>query len=180
MGKATQDLRKEHEAILHVLEILDRMMRADGSREKDLVPYYGEVVDFLRVFADKCHHGKEEEHLFRDLVERGVQNEGGPIGAMLQEHVQGRAFIAQMRRSLSDTDLEGFRNSAVQYRDLLRQHIAKENDMLFVMADELIDERAQDNLFEQFEKHEETVIGHGVHEELHARIHSWEEAFGAG
>jgi len=59
MGKATQDLRKEHEAILHVLNILDKMMDSENRDTDSLLKYYGEVVYFLRIFADKCHHGKE-------------------------------------------------------------------------------------------------------------------------
>jgi hypothetical protein len=46
------------------------------------------------------------------------------------------------------------------------------------MADRLIDDAAQDEMFEKFEQHEESVIGHGVHEELHAMIHKWEGEFG--
>lgn len=177
MGKATQDLRKEHEAILYVLQILDKMMQADGNKAETLLQYYGEVVYFLKIFADKCHHGKEENYLFKELVEKGVLNEGGPVGVMLAEHAQSRNYIAHMSRSLESKDRNGFNHAAVQYRDLLRQHIEKENNVLFMMADNLIDEQAQSDLFEQFERHEETVIGHGVHEKLHAMIDTWANAF---
>jgi len=177
MGKATQDLRKEHEAILYVLQILDKMMQNDGSNAESLLRYYGEVVYFLKIFADKCHHGKEENYLFKELVNKGVPNEGGPVGAMLQEHAQGRDYIAQMSQSLENNDLGGFNNAVVQYRDLLRRHIDKENNVLFIMADNVIDEQSQSLMYEQFEQHEETVIGHGVHEKLHAMIDTWSEAF---
>lgn len=178
MGKATQDLRKEHKAIVHVLHILDKMMQTDGIKAETLLHYYNEVVYFLKIFADKCHHGKEENYLFKELVIKGIQNEGGPVGVMLQEHAQGRDYIEQMSQSLDDKDLSGFNNAAIQYRDLLRRHINSENNVLFMMADNLIDEQAQSFLFEQFEQHEETVIGHGVHEELHAMIDTWAETFG--
>jgi len=68
MGKATQDLRKEHEAILYVLQILDKMMESDSRDAENMLRYYGEVVYFLKIFADKCHHGKEENYLFKELV----------------------------------------------------------------------------------------------------------------
>lgn len=178
MGKATQDLRKEHEAILYVLQILDKMMQTHSSEPETLLRYYGELLYFLQIFADKCHHGKEENYLFKELVNKGIPNEGGPVGVMLQEHTQGRDYIAQMGRSLDRKDINGFNNAAVQYRDLLRRHIEKENNVLFMMADNLIDEQAQNFLFEQFEQHEENVIGHGVHEKLHAMIDTWAEAFG--
>lgn len=177
MGKATQDLRKEHEAILYVLQILDKMMEADSLDAENLLRHYGEVVYFLKIFADKCHHGKEENYLFKELVNKGIPNEGGPVGVMLQEHTQGRDYIAQMAKNLDDKNISGFSNAAIQYRDLLRRHIDKENNVLFMMADDVIDEQSQSHMFEQFEQHEETVIGHGVHEKLHAMIDTWAEAF---
>ena len=177
MGKATQDLRKEHDAILYVLQILDKMMQSDNSDSETLLRYYGELLYFLKIFADKCHHGKEENYLFKELVNKG---EGGPVGVMLQEHTQGRDYIAQMSQSFDNKDISGFNNVAVQYRDLLRQHIEKENSVLFLMADKVIDEQEQNIMFEQFERHEENVIGRGVHEKLHAMIDTWAEAFGVG
>jgi|CZCB01.1.fsa_nt_gi hemerythrin-like domain-containing protein len=178
MGKATQDLRKEHEAILHVLQILNKMMEPGSRDAESLLHYYGEVVYFLKIFVDKCHHGKEENFLFKELVNKGVPSEGGPVGVMLQEHAQGRNYIAQMGWNLDEKNIEGFNNAAALYRDLLRQHIEKENNVLFMMADEAINEQEQNLLFEQFEQYEEDVIGSGVHEKLHAMIDTWAEVFG--
>lgn len=177
MGKATQDLRKEHEAILFVLKILDKMMQSDSRDAETMLRYYGEVVYFLKIFADKCHHGKEENYLFKELVSKGIPNEGGPVGVMLQEHAQGREYIAQMSRNLDSRDTGGVKSAAVQYRGLLRQHIEKENNVLFMIADKVIDEQEQNFLFGQFEKHEENAIGKGVHEKLHAMIDTWAETF---
>lgn len=177
MGKATQDLRKEHEAILYVLTILAKMMASPRRDAENMLRYYGEVVDFFKIFADKCHHGKEELYLFKELVAKGVPDDGGPVGAMLREHVQARDFIAKMARSIEEKSVSGFHAAAVAYGDLLRRHIEKENDVLFVMADKLIDEEGQNHLFEEFEQHEENVIGHGVHEKLHDLIHVWAKDF---
>lgn len=177
MGKATQDLRKEHDAILYVLQILDQMMQSDSNDFATSLRYYGEVVYFLKIFADKCHHGKEEKYLFKELVKKGIPTDGGPVGVMLQEHAQGREYIAQMSRSFDEKNIEGFNNAAVLYRDLLRQHIEKENNVIFMMADKVIDDQEQNLLFEQFEQHEENVIGQGVHEKLHAMIDTWAKAY---
>ena len=136
------------------------------------------MVYFFKTFADKCHHGKEEDFLFKELVKKGIPSNGGPVGVMLHEHAQGREYIAHMSRSIDEKSIEGFNNAAVLYRDLLRQHIEKENDVLFMMADKVINEQEQSLLFEYFEQHEENVIGHGVHEKLHAMIDTWAQAFG--
>jgi len=178
MGKATQDLRNEHDAILFVLQILDKMMQSKEQSRETMLQYNEELVYFLQIFADKCHHGKEELYLFQEMVRRGITNEGGPIGVMLEEHTRGREYIAHMSHALSEKDLMTFHGAAVKYRDLLRQHIEKENSILFRMADRIIEDKDQDALFEQFEQYEESVIGHGVHEKLHAMIDVWAEAFG--
>lgn len=177
MGKATQDLRKEHEVILLALQILGKMIEPSSRDPESLLHYYGEAVYFLKVFADKCHHGKEEDYLFKELVNKGIPNEGGPVGVMLREHKQGRDYIAQMSRSIDEKNIEGFNNAAVLYRNLLRQHIEKENKVLFIMADKVISESEQDLMFEYFQQYEEKVIGPGVHEKLHAMIDTWSQAF---
>ena len=178
MGKATKDLRKEHDAILYVLQILDQMMLSKSSEEKSQLRYYDELIYFLKTFVDKCHHGKEENYLFKELVKKGIPDEGGPVGIMLQEHAQGRNFIAQMSQCLNEKDINGFNNAAARYRDLLRSHIEKEGNVLFQVADNVIDETEQDIMFEKFEKFEENIIGHGVHEKLHAMIDTWAKTFG--
>ncbi len=177
MGKATQDLRKEHDAILHVLTIVDIILTSDTIENVEIYKFGNELIFFLKTFADKCHHGKEEDYLFKELITRGMPNEGGPIGVMLQEHRQGREYISYLSKSLESKDLSNFNNNLVKYRDLLRNHIEKENNVLFVMADKLLDDVRQNELFELFEKYEDTVIGHGVHEELHSMIHKWENEF---
>jgi hemerythrin-like domain-containing protein len=177
MGKATQDLRKEHDSILHVLEILDEMMSAENKEDTEMLQYYREIVYFLKTFADKCHHGKEENHLFTELTVNGILNEGGPVGVMLHEHGVGRDYIALMDKALESGDLEEFKAAAKSYSNLLRNHIEKENGVLFVMADRVLSDEKQDELFEHFEEREEKVIGHGVHEELHAMIDKWSKAF---
>lgn len=176
MGKATQDLKKEHDAILHVLKILDKAI--SGNRpEADKLKFYGELLYFLKIFADKCHHGKEEQYLFPALTAHGIPNQGGPVGVMLKEHEEGRKYIAAMSKALEAQVLLEFKQAASGYRDLLRNHIEKENQVLFVMADKVLDENKQDDMFEKFEQYEESVIGHGVHEKLHAMIDRWSREF---
>lgn len=177
MGRATQDLRNEHEAILHVFRILDAMRASDAQSAAQQLQFGGELVNFLKIFADKCHHGKEENYLFTALETAGVPNANGPIGMMLHEHVLGRQLIAEMTAALAREDLAGFKQAALDYEELLRAHIAKENDVLFVLADRLVDAQKQDELFEKFEAWEEQVVGHGVHEALHAQIDTWGKVY---
>ena len=100
MSQAIDDLMHEHEAILFALKILEAIgQRLDAGRptdSEDIAAFIG----FLKEFADKCHHGKEEGILFPALVAAGIPEQGGPIGVLLAEHVQGRDWIRQMEASL--------------------------------------------------------------------------------
>jgi hemerythrin-like domain-containing protein len=173
MGKATQVLREDHEAILNVLRILDKMISVNTKEEFVLLQYYDEFTYFLKIFAEKCHHEKEENYLFRELVDKGVDSESGPIRMMLEEHNQGREYIALMNKSLESKDLAEFNIVVRKYFNLLKDHLEKENNVLFVMVDQLLDESEQDSLLEKFKKHEESVIGYGDHENFKSMIHKW-------
>lgn len=63
-----------------------------------------------------------------------------------------------------------FATAATGYIRLLQAHIGKENDILFPMAEQLLDRAQLDALAAAFEKHEATVIGQGRHEQLHAML----------
>jgi len=130
-------------------------------------------MEFLKVFVDTCHHGKEEEFLFPALEEAGVPREGGPIGVMLQEHQTGRELIRKMSTSLDGLgkgkiDAESaFKEAAESYIEVLRKHIDKENNVLFPMADERLSQERQHQMSEQFERLERERIGEGRHEAFH-------------
>lgn len=175
MSRAIEDLEHEHEAILFALRILDSMARqaAAGSAvdRADLTAFVG----FLQEFADRCHHGKEEGLLFPALAAAGVAEQGGPLGALLHEHVEGRRWIAQMQASTEPTfDAARFSAAARGYGELLRAHIRKENEVLFPLAERLLSAAQLEALFEGFEEHEATVIGAGRHEQLHQLLKSLE------
>ncbi len=177
MKQATQDLRNEHEAILFVLKIMRKMAESDVYEDAAMLRWYGEIVDFLRIFGDRCHHGKEELFLFPELEKKGVQRENGPVGVMLSEHTQARGLIAGMAEAVEQKDRKAFEENALSYAELMEAHIDKENNILFGFADRLFSGAEQVGLFESFERHEEQVVGSGVHEQLHAKIHAWAEAF---
>lgn len=179
MKYASDELKKEHEGVLVGLKILEKMagMLKAGKRVDpgDLTA----IVDFLKLFADKCHHGKEEDLLFVELEKYGIPNKGGPIGQMLSEHAEGRTYIAGMSRALENgaVDASAFSRNAESYIGLLRNHIQKENNVLFPLADKAIPRDVQARLLEDFEKHEETVMGAGTHERLHAMLDSFGEKY---
>lgn len=172
MRYASAELVQEHEGIVAGLDVLEEMARRlkDGGwvKKEDAA----DLVTFFVEFADKCHHGKEEGLLFPAMAEAGIPNENGPIGVMLKEHVEGRAAIARMRGALAGSGLDAaeFVAGAEAYLALLRVHIRKENMILFPLGDRTLAPETQEALLDAFARHEEQVMGPGVHERFHAML----------
>lgn len=174
--RATQILRAEHEVILDVLDCLEKLaIQTSSSRNLD-AGTARDILHVLATFADKCHHGKEEGALFPLLVRRGLPEKVGPLAVMLSEHQAGRAEIAGMREALVASDsgrtdaVHPFAAHAHAYVDLLRDHIAKENNVLFPMADGMLSEADQEEVLERFSAVESDDLGAGVHERCIALV----------
>ena len=175
--KPIQDLIAEHEAVKLTLRILDKICSNIEQTKKISKPeHLNQLIEFFSVFVDQCHHGKEEELLFPALEASGVPREKGPIGVMLAEHQQGRDYIQKMKEAISQYD-EGHQEAAAKllknargYITLLRQHIDKENNVLFPIGDNRLSEKKKEELWEGFETIERQKIGVGKHEEFHKMI----------
>ena len=172
-GTATGILKHEHEAIEKMLEVLSIFARKIESGQTIEAETLKKTLEFFRLFADKCHHGKEEAHLFPALGRKGFPTDGGPIGVMLMEHDHGRRFVKGMVEAVDSWETKGeesrkaFVQNAKRYVNLLRDHILKENNILFNMADESLTPEEQKALSLKFEEVEEKEMGHGEHERLH-------------
>jgi hemerythrin-like domain-containing protein len=131
---------------------------------------FKKAVDFMRVFADRCHHGKEEDTLFPLLEQKGILKHRGPIAVMLMEHEQGRLFVKGLSESLARYEKGDMKAKAVivenarGYADLLDQHIYKEDNILYPMGDKVLSEADNRELLDKFEKIEKEIIGEGKHE----------------
>lgn len=166
----TQILSSEHRVIEIVLDALERMAKktlADGRLEKQPAL---EAIDFIRHFADGCHHAKEEGQLFPALFEKGFPRQQGPVAVMLQEHEFGRAHVRAMAEAVEaasngdSSAVQEFVSQARGYVNLLRAHIQKEDNILFPMADRTLSGEDQHCLAEAFDRTETEEVGEGVHE----------------
>ena len=170
MEKPTLDLVNEHSGIMLMLQIMNRVSRrllAGENVDKDDLE---KIVEFLRNFADKCHHGKEEGILFPELI--NDESSTALTTQLLGEHKSGRDLIKGMVESLpayapGNSDAIHIGVNANEYISLLTQHIEKENVTLFPLADQTLTESKQKEILERFEALERDVIGAGKHEEYH-------------
>ena len=166
-ARPTEILTDEHRVIERVLAALERLIVQPVGESLE---QWRKALQFFRHFADQCHHFKEENVLFPAMEARGIPRDGGPIGMMLIEHEEGRAHVRSMFDAAEQVaDGHGaaaeilFRRAGA-YVTLLREHIQKEDDILFRMADEVIPDDEQRRLLKRFEDFELEDAGNGLHE----------------
>ncbi len=134
------------------------------------------MVRFTREFTDGCHHHKEEQVLFPLLREKAPMA-AGPVSVMLAEHDQGRAHVSAVADGLSaasagDADARDAVAAGLEgYSALLRAHIAKENKVLFPLAERALRADDKARLAAEFDRVEREETGEGVHETYHALAH---------
>ncbi|HEY3296445.1 MAG TPA: hemerythrin domain-containing protein [bacterium] len=175
--KPTDILIHEHEIILKVLDAAERevaFMDETGTLHEETIE---RMVDFIRNFADRCHHAKEEKKLFVFLEQRGLSAQSGPVAVMLHDHETGREFVRgvaaglELSRTGDGAAVAMVRNNLAGYINLLRMHIHKENNILFPMAARLMNPEDEARLLAEFEQVEAEDIGEGVHEKYHQMAH---------
>lgn len=172
MMKASKILMDEHEKILEMLEVLDRICQNIENSNNPPTEHLERIIDFIRSFADHWHHAKEENLLFPAMEKAGIPRDGGPIGVMLTDHVAGRDQVRRMDNAVQKMKSgepgagEDFTQHASDYIQLLANHIHKENHVLFPMGDRFMSEEIQRELIIGFEKTEKQHIEKGLHQKF--------------
>ncbi len=169
---ASDDLKHEHDIILFAMDVIDEFSRLLNANVEVPREDISAILGFLKIFVEKCHHGKEEGILFPVLEEEGVPAHSGPISIMLAEHQEGRGYVRIMEDSLEHEPFhrDKFLKAAADYTALVRSHIEKENSVFFPLGDEKLPEARQEWLLSEFELFEEKAIGKGMHEELYGNL----------
>jgi hemerythrin-like domain-containing protein len=178
--KPTDELKAEHEGVKLMLRILDKVCAKPDEINQE---HFTKILEFLKVFVDKCHHGKEEDLLMPAMVDAGVPKDKGAIKFTLMEHVEGRGYIKGMSEAfdrlkngdhqVSTKIVENGKN----YIALLIKHIEKEDTILFPLADKVLSQAKQVELEEGFKRLEIERIGAGKHEEFHRLLHHLKEIY---
>lgn len=150
MGKATEMLSYEHKNILKVIDAMEaECLRLEKGGKLDSV-FFEKAVYFIRNYADRFHHAKEEDILFREMRKNETSMHCNPIDQMLYEHELGRGFVKGIELGLKNSDKSGVMKNARGYTELLRQHIFKEDNILYPMADSVIAGKAQKAMLDEF------------------------------
>lgn len=167
-------LMNEHRLIEQVLGSLETCaIEVEGGLALER-PVARDYADFLRGFADAWHHGKEEDILFRRMVERGFSEESGPVAVMLHEHRQGRALVGSIagvgagEGAVAPGEATTFLSSALGFVPLLRQHIQKEDNILYPMSQRVLSSAEFETMLEDFAAFEAQAGADGTRDRLEA------------
>lgn len=154
-------LINEHVYIKKVLVGVKKDCEELAEGKEVNIGLYREIIDFVRNYADKYHHQKEEKDLFNLLSETDEKLKNGPIRGMLLEHDMGRFYIRNLEENLEQYE-NGHKNrkayiiaNALSYATMLDEHINKEDNVLYAMAKRVLDKKTQEKLLEEFIKLEE-------------------------
>ncbi|MGR3219474.1 MAG: hemerythrin domain-containing protein [Candidatus Anammoxibacter sp.] len=173
VDKATTILSNEHKNISKVIEAVNAECAGlESGKETDKV-FFEKTVEFIQNYADKFHHAKEENILFVELHKDGVEMHCDPIPQMLHEHDLGRGFVKGMIEGLNENSKDTIVKNAKAYTDLIREHIFKEDNMLYPMADEALKSDAQESMLVKFTE-EEDLFAKGHKETCFAIVKEFE------
>jgi hemerythrin-like domain-containing protein len=168
MNKSIENMMNEHRLIEQVLGSLDTLVMevtADGAVDRETVAKF---ATFFREFADRLHHGKEEDRLFVKLNEHGFPREYGPVGVMLAEHAAGREHVRALARigsgsgPLTAEERQEVIEHGTGFVPLLLGHIQKEDNILYPMAQQAIPPAAFQALDADCEAFERTALPNGA------------------
>ncbi len=150
--KATSILSDEHKNISKVVGALVAErdnLKSGGALDKE---FFEKAVDFIKNYADKSHHAKEEDILFVEVHKDGVEMHCDPIPQMLHEHDEGRNCVKNIVDGLNEGDNEKIIAGTTGYTDLIKEHIFKEDNILYPMADDALNDQAQESMLEKFKE----------------------------
>jgi len=130
--KPTEMLEEEHHVIQKMVGVMAVLLE---RLERGIMPsaeILRDLVEFMRGFADACHHGKEETHLFPLLESKGVPVNGCPLGILIHEHMSARKLVEELAAAADShatggpLEQESLRATLQALENLYPNHIWKE------------------------------------------------------
>jgi hemerythrin-like domain-containing protein len=158
-------MMREHRLIERMLALLNRELGAIETMQEADPVFIETAVDFFRTFADRTHHGKEEEIYFRDLDGKDLAPEHRRImEELVAEHVQARRQVkalveANERYAAGEREcLEDIKRILTTLIDFYPRHIEKEDKHFFFPTQEYFSRAEQDAMLEEFKDFDAMMI----------------------
>lgn len=154
----TKKLVDKHKKILKVAGAL--VKQAEQARKGNLDRnFFEKAVFFIKNYADKFHYAKEEDILFKEICKSAEKGEMhcNPIEQMLYEHNMGREFVRNMEDGIKEGNTEKVAENALKYAAFIQEHIFKEDNILYPMAEESLAEKTKKEIVKMFEMAEKNA-----------------------
>lgn len=175
---------EEHENIRRMLKVVRSISyRVMKNSEYDLDDFR-KIIDFVRIYADKHHHGKEEDVLFTTMTKEIEKiAKSGAITGMYIEHDMGRLYISSLEKALNDFEagddearLDIIANG-ISYGNLLDRHIEKENTALYKFAENLLNNDSKNFVEEECKKVEDSATKTGLQQKYMGLLEELEKKY---
>jgi len=159
------NLREDHGQIMKLFVSWQKMLDKLENPDQALIEDFKKCIDWVEVFIDRCHHGKEDEILFQAMPSSANPEVKSLIKDLRSEHQNGRSLLESIKLELKTfSQPNGLPASLIQlcqgYIDLFRKHIRRENAQLLPLLEKCIPAETQEQIAAQFEQYEQRTIGH--------------------
>lgn len=170
-------LMVEHRLIERLINMFQQEQGRIAKKNTVNLRFVDFSIDFLKTYADKCHHGKEEEILFRELSQKPLSIEHKELlDRLIQDHILGRKMVMSLsaaRDRYACGDRCGLNEITGIMRDLAQfysQHIEKEDKKFFLPVMEYFTKQEQARMLANFREFDQRVI----HEHYKDAIEQWQ------
>lgn len=169
----TENLINEHKDIVELLDIMSKIAESIKSNSVFYTNDVEDIIDFLKYFIDKSHHGKEEKVFYPALAKAGILKDVVPLSVMLYEHALARNYLKDIKSCVENCKIgnafsgELLADSLRNYVILINNHIQKEEELIFPLANKTLSEEKQKEIYKQFEVIEAKIVDHGSHDHYH-------------
>ena len=155
MKTTSQILSEEHQNILKAIDMLLKECNdLEKGKEIDL-DFFNRAIEFIRGYADRFHHAKEEDILFVALAGDNIEMRCNPTEQMIYEHGLGRNFIKELEIGVNNKNKDKIIKNSRSYAQLLQEHIFKEDNILYPMADKALTKDIEKAMLGKFKEVEQ-------------------------
>ena len=175
-------LMKEHRLIERMLKQMRQKM-GKAERENRIDPdFIDTAIDFLRFYADRTHHAKEEDILFRNMAQKKLsQRDSAALHELIDEHNYGRKTVRELLganekyRAKGNIDvLQAILEKLKVLAGFYQEHINKEDQVFFPACGQYFSDKEQEGMLEEFWESDRKMI----HEKYNALLENLESAKG--
>jgi hemerythrin-like domain-containing protein len=174
-------LMREHRLIEHMIALMDQQLSEMNKTGKADPEFIQAAVDFIRTYADRTHHGKEEDILFKELAVKQLAPEHKKImGELVEEHALARKLTANLVAA-RDNYVRGGEQALPEIVHFMQEltnlypgHIEKEDKRFFYPCMEYFSKEEQDNMLRSFYEFDQRMI----HEKYQKVVAELEKAAG--